>query len=1097
MSQSPVNAPGKLLLPPLKADHKVGAGNRGLWNAQDPKAFNDVADSLDYKASGEVKNVSSVPTIWARPLSMEMALHNNQYPLRAYMIPMWYGMLAAIALAEIRGFPLKAELLELGTRKNTQVFANSLCELLPDAEYALYTFPNNSGDPKKEKNPWEDIYIFTWDGHTVGMTSPSTLVVPSEQGQWTGLPWWNPNTNRLEAPHPHLNDKEKALLVGWLNNINSEIRNHNGQGKAIDMISGLLRTYMGSLGGVPDPDMQFSDDEAFFGVNINRGALIALDKPIKQETSAVSQVKIIGSSSKTPTKPLLIVDKNIARAWGTPEQNIAVHQGKTLASFTPEHLAQWKNSGKVECLTPEELFFQKLYFIDSENLLPGSERVMPNGANNLKFQGKLITPLIPINPVLLNYFTSEDLSRKVIKMEQKGAGVQVTLDLPLYGLKGETQPQNFRLVKTYSLDEINRIKDVPVLEVWPNFKAEGWQEYYGFYYDLEYGIDTFGVNFPQGKEVETFNEKRGNYQIVRLTEFPDCIECKDDYKNTIGLILLPTPEEIRLAGEWTVGVDFGTSFTNVYVNKHGRIVERLNLEKLHLKVTETNPNTRSDVLFDFFIPENFLPEDKPFPMSSVLTCRGSNTNSKQTRPIFEGRLYIPDQYRFNPQDPWIKTDLKWLTENRTYNELFIKHLALHITAMAVKNEVKTIKWSISYPSAFSKKERNQYSKVWNKVTQELVETTGINHIFPDSENSRYFRTESLSLAQYFADQEQQDLINSVCVDIGGGTSDISIWLNQNLLHQCSLKLAGRHLFSQFIELNPKFLSRFGLPEKELGNWRDLRGAAFSAKLDVWMKTVAEIWLEKERDMLEDDPEFQGLIRLMAIGFSGLYFYIGTILETLTKEKLYTETETASVYVGGNGSRLLHWLAEGGEFDKNSEINDLFNQILSFASKLENSEVATKLSNQPKDEVACGLVLADTRLKGLDIKTKDPLILGEDCQINNESLNYFDRLDIKGSSISNISIPEFKRLRLFLDAFHAALDELNIEEIKPLKDYQWQQDNDAPEASYNKQLWKATEREFKQLVLNMKGNVDDIAEEPTFILGLKALLLALGKEWAGR
>jgi hypothetical protein len=1094
--QTPVNAPGKLLLPPLKTDHKVGSGNRGLWNPQDPKAFNDVADSLDYKASGEVKNVSSVPTIWARPLSMEMALHNNQYPLRAYMIPMWYGMLAAIALAEIRGFPLKAELLELGTRKNSQVFANSLYELLPDAEYALYTFPNNSGDPKKVKNPWEDIYIFSWDGNTVGMSSPSTLVVPSEQGQWHGLPWWNGNTNRLEAPHPHLNEKEKALLVAWLNNINSEIRNHNGQNKAIDMISGLLRIYMGSLGGIPDPEMQFSDDEAFFGVNINRGALIALDKPIRQEISAVSQVKVIGSSTKKPTIPLLIVDKNIARAWGTAEQNIAVHQGKTLASFTPENLAQWRKSGKVECLTPEELFLPKLYFIDSENIFRGSERVTPNGANNLKFQGNLITPLIPVNPLLLNYFTPEDLSRKVIKMEHKGAGVQVTLDIPLYGLKGETQPQNFRLVKHYSLDECNSYKEVPILEVWPNFQAEGWQEYYAFYYDLDCGSATFAINFPHAQETETLTEKRGKYQTIKLAEFPNCIECKDDYTNTIGLILLPTPDEIRLAGKWTVGIDFGTSFTNVYVNKNGTIVERLTLDNLHLQVTDVNPNIRLDVLFDFFIPENFLPPEKPFPMSTILTIRG-NLDSKQTRPILDGRLYIPDQSRFDPQNPWIKTDLKWSKENAIYNQIFLKHLALHITAMAVKHEVKTIQWSISYPSALSNNEVHNYIDIWQEITQELNKSTGIQHQCADSiSESRYFRTESLSLAQYFADREQENLIRTACLDIGGGTCDISIWLNNSLLHQCSIQLAGRDLFSQFIELNPKFLSRFNI---DVSQWNDLRGSAFSAKLDVWMKQQAEIWLKKERYNLADEKDFQGLIRLMAIGFAGIYFYIGTILSVLDAEGTYTEDKTTSVYVGGNGSRLLHWLAPRGTFTKDSEVNNLFNKMLSFASQLEDSENPTKLSISPKDEVACGLVLGDTRLKGLDRKSKDPLVLGEDCKIDDEYIGYNERLKFKGKSLSKMEIPNLNRLRLFLDAFHAALDELDIEEIKPLDGYEWKKDDDSPEPKYNKQLWQKTEDELRQLLLKMKGvdDVDKIRQEPTFIIALKALLLALGKEWAGK
>ncbi|WP_217359991.1 hypothetical protein [Anabaena sp. UHCC 0253] len=106
-----------LLLPKLKDDCDVKSGNSGSWNSQGITTFNQVASSLDYKAPGEVKSVSSVPTVWARPLSVEMALHNDAYPIREQMIIQWQGMLAALALAEVRNFPIKAQLLELGTKK--------------------------------------------------------------------------------------------------------------------------------------------------------------------------------------------------------------------------------------------------------------------------------------------------------------------------------------------------------------------------------------------------------------------------------------------------------------------------------------------------------------------------------------------------------------------------------------------------------------------------------------------------------------------------------------------------------------------------------------------------------------------------------------------------------------------------------------------------------------------------------------------------------------------------------------------------------------------------------------------------------------------
>ncbi|MEY3331824.1 MAG: hypothetical protein RLZZ176_124 [Cyanobacteriota bacterium] len=1078
-----------LLLPKLKDDCDVKSGNPGIWDAQAPKAFNDVASSLDYKAPGEVKSVSSVPTVWARPLSMEMALHNDAYPIREQMITQWQGMLAALALAEVRGFPIKAQLLQLGDQKSNHVFAHSLYELLPDPVNTLYTLNNN-------KHPWEDLYVFTWNNQPVGMTSPSTLVVPSEQGNWRGLQWWK--DGQLQSPHNYLNQTEKAQLAFWLNNLSKEIRRYQGQSKAIDRTVGLVNGFINSLGVRTTPDFQFSNNPAYFEVEINRGALTALNLPIKVEVKE-SNVRVVPSFVKPNVPPLLIIDQTIATAWNEPPQNISIHEGKTLAALRPEDIENWNRNRQVICLESKDLFLPDLKFIDQEGILPGA--LLPEGIQSLVFKNRNITPLIPLNSILLNYFTPEDLTKKVkLQLVNNGAGgsqVRLTLNLPLYGVRGGNAPQNFFLTKDYPLLEENIIYEVPVLEVWPDFRAEGWKEYYGFYYDAEYGEETFQVSFPTAtaNNIHTFKEGKGLYQVVRFEEFPSFIECKDTYTNTIGLILLHSPELINLNGEWVVGVDFGTSFTNVYVNKNDRVVECLNLENLHKKVTDVSIDTRFPVLFEFFIPESFIPIDRPFPMSTVLTSRGkTNARDEDSAPIFDGRLYVPDRNRFSPQETWIKTNLKWSTTNPTDNQLFLKHLALHITAMAAKNGVQKLQWSLSFPSAFSSREQQNYAINWQRLTEQLQAKTGIQNISPSRDNTTYFRTESLAVAQYFAEDEGHDLVSTTCIDMGGGTSDISIWQDDKLLHQCSVQLAGRDLFSQFIEMKPSFLKNFDIND----DWTRLRGSAFNAKLDVWMRLEATTWLERRRDSFEENPDFQGLIRLMAIGVSGLYFYVGQILSALHQEGKYTLNEITPVYVGGNASRLLNWLAEGGRFDRNSEINWLLSRMMSVASDFPDTEQLTRLSQKPKDEVACGLVLKDRRLQGLDRREIDHVITGEDCKINDEEFGWQNRLDFRGRNISKYEIRELTQLKLFLNAFHASLDDLRIDSIEPLPGYEFdKQYPDYPDAEFNQKLWRETERELKNSLNAIRGDVENIREEPPFILGLKALLRVLGKRWSGR
>jgi hypothetical protein len=1072
-----------LLLPRLKPDCDVKTGDRaGQWDAQPSQAFAKVASSLDYRAPGAVKSISAVPTMWARPLLMEMALHNQSHPLRGQAIPQWQGMLAALALAEVRGFPLKAELLEL-EKLRYEDFGNCLVELLPDPANALYTSDN--------KHPWEDVYVFLWDKKPVGMSSPSTLVVPSEQANWTKLPWWNERDKVLLSPHTSLNESEKSLLCRWLEHLRQELNRHQGRRNAVNIMGGLIDEFRASLKVNPDRPLSLSNDPQFFGVPLNRGVLNALNRPVRVEEKE-SNVRLIPSPDKEETLPLLIIDPDMASVWNIPPQNIWVHGGKTLASLKVEDLRSgrliWQD---VRWLEVKDLFLPEFVFIDQEDALPGG--FLPREIEPLSFNGQRITPLLPLNSILLDYFTPEDLGSKVQFQPIKGTEgsfVRVILDLPLSGVKGDRAFENYRLYKDYPLKEENALPQTPVLEVWPHFRSQDWKEYYAFYYDGSYRDKTFQVTLPSVSEVNSFSFGEGSYQIVRLENFPSFIECKDFQNTPVGLILLRTPEEIPRQGSWKVGVDFGTSFTNIYIHKNDvPKPEPLHLENLMLAITTHKNETRIPVLFEYFIPESFVPDSKPLPLSSVLTTRGNRTTkSGEAKVILDGRVYIPRMggvSAFRPQEQWIQTDLKWSTQN---NELFLQHLALHIAALAAKNGVREIHWCLSYPSAFARRDKNRYTQTWKDLTERLNKQTGISQIC-DSKND--FRTESLAAAQYFKDQERHRLVKTTCIDLGGGTSDLSIWEENKPIYQCSLQLAGRDLFSQFLEMNLPFIERYF--EINLSEWVKLRGGTFNAKLDVWLRLNGTDWLKKQRVKLDEEKDVQGLIRIMAIGMAGLYYYIGYLLKVLHQEGKYRHSEITEVYAGGNGSRLLHWLSETGQFDRNSEVNLLLSRMLSQGSGFEDSEVTTRLSQNPKDEVACGLVWDETQL--LEISREYPLIAGEACTINGKSFDNdshldLSHLDLDEEEIVTVDIPELVQLSQFFDEFHAALKQLRIKSIKPLPGYNGTRDFDR-----NKKLWSEVKTELKNLLLEVKGKAEEVRLQPPFILGLKALLKVLGRQWS--
>jgi hypothetical protein len=1105
-------------LPKLQSEQGINVkeDSAGAWNQLGIKAFEDVAASLEVpNMQAYVSSISSIPDIWARPMAFDMALHNRKHPLHQQMVEQWQGMLAAVALAETRNFRLRVQLLDLEQLKTEDAFARSLYELLPKFTHDLYQLGS-------EKSPWQEIYLFIWgerEGRAVGMGSPSTLVCPAEGGQWQGLPWFSGGRLRSPiAPVSHINDAERIQLWHWLDKLKAEIGQEQQVAKA--QIRGLLEDFQRQLvDAQPNSNLALTEQSTFFKQQITHPILKALNKPIKAIPLPTS-VKVLAHPSKTPARDLLIIPDpmQMLQQSGRSKQEIGIYETTTLETVGTADIRRWP----VNCLLEKDVFLPEFYFVNRPNALPGS--VMPKSLDYLGqvYDGKEITPLLPINPLLLDYLTPDYLTAKLeIQQGHNTAtpSIEFVLELPLSGF-GDGEVLNYRMTRTYPLKKENSFAEVPVLELWPNFRIEDWQEYHAFLYDPS--LETFQVQFPSAIQTRNFKgmgsfhypnysfpDTDSNCMLAQLSAFPEFVECLNAKKERLGLILLKQPTQVNkvLRNTWRVGVDFGTSFTNVYIDRNGTF-EQLKINPLHFQITDSNPEIQQPSLYEYFIASNM-----ELPLSTVLSLRGPGTSNNSSTggsnlsetgyPLSEGRILIPrDSSTFKPsEDFWIKTNLKWGSEADHFEncELFVKNLMLQVTAQAVINNVSEIKWAISYPSAFSKTEIKSYARNWSNWTSQLQQSTGVSHQFPGINDSNYYRTESLATAQFFADFEKPgvkrrlDLVKATCIDIGGGSSDISIWENNTLVHQCSVQLAGKDLFSQMMQMNPGFLER-KFKVGQIEEWRNLQGFQFFVKLDVLMRRDSEGWLRNRRDSFEDDPEFQGLVQLMALGIAGLYYYVGLLLKTLHEEGKYSDPEITPVYVGGNGCRLLNWLATGGEFDPREEANDLFSDMLSLASGFENTKVATHLSSSPKDEVACGLVIGEQKgnqLKGLDRKSADNVIAGEACEINGVSTPWNSRLDFK-DQINSFKITPLEQLPRFLKSFHDALETLDIDDIQPFEGYVSSEDT-----SQNRELWRDTERTLSAMLLKIRGNGEDVRPEPTFILALKALIETLGQRWADK
>ena len=125
---------------------------------------------------------------------------------------------------------------------------------------------------------------------------------------------------------------------------------------------------------------------------------------------------------------------------------------------------------------------------------------------------------------------------------------------------------------------------------------------------------------------------------------------------------------------------------------------------------------------------------------------------------------------------------------------------------------------------------------------------------------------------------------------------------------------------------------------------------------------ADVLLANEgKKWMENLPAFAGnqkvkeFMQIIALGISGLYYYIGLAVKYLQKSERY-QAQIPNLYIAGNGSRMLYWLADGN-YGKQSRINDLFKFVLTKASGFitDPNMINVIVTNEPKAESAFGLV----------------------------------------------------------------------------------------------------------------------------------------------
>ena len=689
---------------------------------------------------------------------------------------------------------------------------------------------------------------------------------------------------------------------------------------------------------------------------------------------------------------------------GTPD-------GQPKLADTPLGMSVGIFTGMNLPIAPKEYFTEKLFVIPradafKENVL------LPTGGDALKdVDGESVTPILPIAKELLSDFSIDALSKR-ITFKTTPVGIEVSLQLPSpdggpdFSISRVYVNQKDGDTPIFDKHEIVEIPNLPVLEIWPNFRTPDWKVYYTYFNKAQQ--DTFYVDpfLTDGRPEDV--------KITKTSAFPEAMICK--YRDPkaanpedAGFLFIKAPPVTVLDGAktWNVGIDFGTSSTTVYRTElpDGGPSAPVTLRDRLLQITDSG-DLRSLVQDDFLSNQ-----DEETPLFSLFQENSIGIPpDDRIKPLLDGRIYFVDDPTL-PEN--VISNLKWSDDpvDRKRTQAYLEQICLQSAAEAAAGGVSKVNWHFSYPIAFSAGDRADFKTICeaaaNDISETGFQTGGVN-----------LETESVVTGRFFGGKFGGFADGAVCIDIGGETSDISIWQNNTLCWQTSIRFAGRHIFLDLLKHKPNFLRDVGVTETgipALHNPND-----FYSQADTLIDASIN---NSPKDLKAKFGIYGGKIKatpfvpLIGLGISGLFYYVGLILNYLSRETEFRKT-MPNIYIGGNGSRILHWLANGEFKPDNYSCGHLKDILLTASGFDPKSLFDLEITPKPKHEAAAGLVDAGTILKSTE--RQFDFLAGEDFTENGENKVWTELLKAERLGNGLRSGDKLVKIETFIEKFNAGL-----------------------------------------------------------------------------
>jgi len=943
-----------------------------LWvECPNANILGGIADGLpNTDREAYTRNDVAIPSPWSIFVTNEMSLTLPKFKgLNEYAYNQWCGLIALLVLRRLnnyeQGYQLKIEKLQL-EYPNDLFFRTIKSLSLPKSHIFGESIPD-----------WLDCSAVKLGNETIAFLAHNTFVCPVfslSRRAITELHVLDPtivgSDDEFQNPKKYFADRDdsnrsKCALQRVLRRLQAVIARESKPGindKIINSIKNLLDQYLKDLGEEVDNDSISVPPVQELSIN---NVYDVFDQLCVKGPEVENLPFILKNT--LPGNRVALLSLNFTGMNNAELKTSYITPKLVYGQIRPDNIKNYagKNEDGIDIVLDTELLCDSM-------VMREKDASNENAFNSLP--GKFISGyevVWPINEKLLDLYPPDKLNRMLdIKKENDNVSVTLTLEV-------EGKMRTHQVTKTYHIKRIgdaNRGSDdigvcstfearrLPFWAIWPyariinNQKENVWKRYTFFCVDHVYNASPvftiepiFGANKKQdlrSSRLSAIDESTKEFYYRHCTELPNAlrvIEQTDGTPMYRGAVFLNQPEPKYLqTSTWNVGVDFGTTSTSIFYNaRYNETPQFLQLlneyswkekdnlrpelvnEKLDNNISVLSNSGDQDFLDKYFIDKYCLSQKGYATTFEELVTIGDDARAN----LFDsGRIFWHNYENFRyinateVRREHLKSGLKWENDKK-WAARYLNQMLTHISYRAIEKGVREIHWFFSYPTAFSYNDQTAFNDRL-KTLIEALEDTGLKHKF-EKNDSNCFLTESVAAAQSFRIM-YSDFPTYLCLDIGGGTSDISIWVNKNPKFQTSVKFASRDMF---VEPLKRLLERQSVMDKVCTS--DVSDGihtmlAYGRKTpnsdsipflieNVLFEYINDFKLRLNELEAEDKTAFNNFIYLVNVAYAGLFYYLTSLIITLLKNDFHAEGIDRDVHgeialgLSGKGSRLTEWI----------------------------------------------------------------------------------------------------------------------------------------------------------------------------------------------